>query len=79
MLGAGRASACSLAWLETVVVFANVVFRECSILEVNYFRRLSTFLSSDFVHKTFQVLLSSRLQNQHAHARWRLIHAHALA
>jgi hypothetical protein len=26
------------------------------------------FLSSDFVHKTFQVLSSSRLQNQHAQA-----------
>ena len=36
-------------------------------------------LSSDFVHKTFLVLLTSRLQNQHAYARWGLINAHALA
>ena len=36
-------------------------------------------LSSDFVHKTFLVLLTSRLQNQHACARWGLINAHALA
>jgi hypothetical protein len=39
------------------------------------FRRLSAFWSSDFVHKTFQVLLSSHLQNEHLHACWGLIKA----
>ncbi len=29
--------------------------------------------------KTFQVLLTSHMQNQHAYARWGLINAHALA
>jgi hypothetical protein len=39
-------------------------------------------LLSDFVQKTFQVLLSSCLQNEHAHARWMgstraILNAHA--
>jgi hypothetical protein len=36
-------------------------------------------LSSDFVHKTFQVPSLSHLQNGHVQARWGVINAHALA
>jgi hypothetical protein len=48
------------------------------------FRRLSPFFVHRFCEqivstKTFQVLLTSRLQNQHAHACYGLINAHALA